>query len=102
MLVASFLLMATSESAFFRLSFAQGGCLGNAIGVVHCAPPNGGIEKDALGQLVCGLGRCAKDALGQVFCSKQSGGGAIKNVLGQVVCVGGCEPARASYCQSPE
>lgn len=65
---------------------------------VTCAAPLGGIGVDTIGSVLCGRGECAIDSIGQVQCSKLPGGGAMSDAIGIVRCIGGCEPAKASYC----
>jgi len=82
-------------------ALAYEGCVMDALGNPVCAPPNGVITKDALGQIVCGHGRCIRDALGQVICSRQPGGFVMKNELGQVICTGGCSKGNRNICVIP-
>jgi hypothetical protein len=77
-------------------------CLRDRLGDPVCAPPQGGIAKDLLGEIVCGPGECRKDSLGQIVCSAQPGGAVSTNRLRQVVCTGGCQLASAAACQRPD
>jgi hypothetical protein len=79
----------------------QGGCIADALGQIFCSPPGGGIQKNAIGQIFCGTGQCVSDALGQIVCSSQPGGYATKDLLGQVVCTGGCQQGSTWKCQRP-
>lgn len=74
-------------------------CENNLIGQPVCAPPNGGIAKDIIGNPVCGKGECVVDSIGRVMCAKNAGGAATKNLIDQPVCSGGCEQANAQTCE---
>ena len=77
------------------------GCMKDVIGSPICAPPGGSIAQDILGSAVCGAGQCIKDVLGAYQCSSQQSGYATKNILGSVVCTGGCQAASAATCLRP-
>src|SRR4029077_3548027 len=83
------------------VAYARGSCIQSSSGQVFCAPPAGGIGINSVGQVLCGPGQCVTNNLGQIICSPQPGGAAMINNMGQVVCVGGCVQANASYCQKP-
>ena len=68
-------------------------------GVICPRHPNGGIAANGIGVILCGKGQCVKDGLGRVWCSKDMGGFAGVNALGQPACSGGCESGSSSLCQ---
>lgn len=78
------------------------GCVINSLGKPVCAPAMGGIAKDKYGQPVCGNGQCLANNLGNIVCSAQKGGYSTIDLRGQTICTGGCRPASASSCQSPD
>jgi hypothetical protein len=100
-IVTTLLWMAIAGQAYAQ-PLGQGGCVKDVIGQVVCSPPGGGIQKDAINQVVCGKGHCIRNAVGQVVCSSQVGGYATKDATGQAVCTGGCESASSSNCQRPQ
>jgi hypothetical protein len=61
----------------------------------------GGAEKDLIGQVMCGPGKCVSNLIGIVYCSSIPGGGATTDLFGQAVCVGGCVLGTAEYCKNP-
>lgn len=77
------------------------GCAQNDLGIVFCAPP-GGTAVSTLVGVACAKGRCAADNLGYLKCSNELGGGATKDNLGRVVCVGGCVSPSKKYCVTPK
>lgn len=81
----------------------RGGCLKDVrLGQVVCAAPDGGISRNASGQVVCGRGECVRDPFsGQVMCSSRRGGYATMEPLGRMVCTDNCEEASASNCRRP-
>ena len=82
----------------------ENGCFTDSFGKTICAPPNGELYRNYMGQFACGLGQCVKDAWneGQILCSSQPGGYATKEPLsGKITCTGGCEPVSISNCQVP-
>jgi hypothetical protein len=83
-------------------SDGKGGCITDAVGQIYCSPPSGGILKNLIGTIVCGVGQCSENSIGQIMCSTQSGGYSAKNILNQIVCTGGCEQASQSKCQQPK
>ncbi|MDR2945672.1 MAG: hypothetical protein LBV79_02860 [Candidatus Adiutrix sp.] len=66
-----------------------------------CPPPLGGIAADMGGQMVCGPGQCARDSTGAVKCSALPGGGAVVDMSGDVLCVGGCVTGERRRCVVP-
>jgi hypothetical protein len=77
-------------------------CTGaNYVRGVTCPPPSGSLVFDFSHLAVCGRGQCMRDARGIWMCSAQPGGRAMRNMNGQVVCTGGCEPAAAELCETP-
>jgi len=77
------------------------GCISQFSGWV-CAPPNGGMETDINGKIVCGPGQCARDSAGKVMCSSVPGGAVTMDSTGKVLCVEGCVAAASSYCAKPK
>ena len=82
---------------FHSDAYAQSGCAKDSLGRVFCAPA-GGSAVDSLTGVACAPGRCIADDLGYLKCSSEKGGGAIKDDLGRVVCVGGCISPSKEYC----
>ena len=78
-----------------------GGCLKSTTGKIFCAPPNGGIMMSSTHKIVCGPGQCIMDSVAMIICSAQAGGYVTRNLVGQVVCTGGCEAASQAKCQVP-
>ena len=76
----------------------QNGCIETYPGKIFCAPPGGSIKANGL-EVLCGPGQCV-NRNSHVICSSQSNG-AVYDRESQVVCVGGCVEASASYCQIP-
>ena len=76
------------------------GCMSQLSGWV-CSPPNGGMETDINGNVVCGPGQCARDSTGKVMCSSVPGGAVVIGTNGKVLCVEGCVAAASSYCVKP-
>jgi hypothetical protein len=95
------LLAASTLLVFCVSSYGHDGCIKNSIGQPVCAPPNGGIAKNNIGRVVCGLGQCVKNNIDQVICSNKPGGFATKNSIEKVVCTGGCSEASESKCEEP-
>ena len=82
-------------------AYADNGCIQNDLGKVICASP-GGTAVNSLGGVVCAPGKCATDNLGYLKCSSEVGGGATKDNLGRVVCVGGCIVPSKELCAIPK
>lgn len=96
-LVLGLMLMAPSPAPA-----QNSGCLSLLNGDFICSPPNGGIETDMGGNIVCGPGQCVRNNNGKVECSAKPGGAVAVNSKSKVVCVGGCVPADIAYCVKPE
>lgn len=79
-------------------AFAQQGCGKDILGRIYCAPA-GGVAVSTINGVACAPGRCVTDNLGYVKCSRETGGGAIRDNLGNPVCVGGCVNPIKEYCQ---
>lgn len=96
-----FLIIGAASSSWAEGSndIGLGGCAGNIMGTIICAPPFGGIAANTMGTFMCGRGQCVKNIMGTVFCSSVQGGGAALNVLGTPMCTGGCELATQSLCE---
>ena len=76
---------------------AQSACKIDYTGKAFCAPTGGSAIETVKG-ISCSPGRCTVDLLGYVKCSKEIGGGATTNSLGEIFCVGGCINPSAEYC----
>ncbi len=61
-----------------------------------CPPPNGYMMRFH-GVFLCGRGECVVTH-GELMCSTQTGG-RVGIQAGQPICSGGCEPAKAEYCE---
>ena len=75
-------------------------CVKDDLGHIFCAPP-GGYAVRTLTGVVCAPGICVTDNLGYLKCSQELGGGAIKDDLGRVSCVGGCVRPSKEFCIKP-
>ena len=90
--------------AIFVTSVAYGddnpknGCIEISPGKIFCAPPGGSIEAIGI-NVLCGPGQCV-NRNSKILCSSTPNG-AVYDGESQVVCVGGCVQAKASYCQIP-
>jgi hypothetical protein len=93
------LLIAAAFGPAQAQEFGQGGCMKDALGDMRCPPPNGGITKNMMGDVVCGHGQCMKDTAGDIRCSRQPGGFVTKDPWGGVACTGGCEFGSSHICQ---
>lgn len=80
-------------------SQTQGSCVKDDLGRPVCAAPGGMAVKGILG-VACAPGKCEIDNLGYWRCSREVGGGAVKNDLGRVLCVGGCIAPTREFCAS--
>lgn len=95
------LMMLLYSAGGFAHEGGRGGCLKSTTGKIYCSPPNGGIMMNSTHQIVCGPGQCIMDSVAKIVCSAQPGGYVTRNMVGQVVCTGGCEEAAQSKCQVP-
>jgi len=89
------LLVATVPAPSWTQS--QGSCVSDDLGRPVCAKPGGTAVKTLTG-VACAPGRCEKDNLGYWRCSQEPGGGAVKDNLGRVKCVGGCINPLKEHC----
>lgn len=69
---------------------------------MRCGRPSGGILLDQNGDARCGVGYCTYDNKNNVVCSTIEGGGAGRDVKGEVACDGGCAPASGTMCSMPK
>lgn len=102
-LTVSSLVLLAAAAFFASVGFAsnKAGCVQMLTGII-CPPPNGGVSSGLDGQVVCGPGECARNSKGVVKCSSVSGGGAILDINGEVLCVGGCIDGQLNYCVVPQ
>ena len=82
-------------------AMAQRGCVKDDLGRIFCAPA-GGFAVKTLAGVACALGQCVTDNLGYLKCSKELGGSAMRDDLGNVVCVGGCVAPSSELCKKME
>ena len=76
----------------------QSGCAKDDLGRVFCAP-SGGTAVPSMSGIACAPGQCVQDDLGYLKCSREIGGGAMRDDLGRVVCVGGCVNPSKEFCK---
>ncbi len=96
---STFVLVAVALLAPY--AFAQSGCAKDDLGRIFCAPPGGYAAKTLTG-VSCAPGQCVADNLGYLKCSRELGGSAMRDDLGNVVCVGGCVNPSSDFCKKME
>jgi hypothetical protein len=96
LMVAAVVTLGVSSSPIFAQS--QSACVKDDLGRPVCAKA-GGMAVKTLRGVACAPGRCALNNLGYWRCSKEPAGGAVKDDLGRVKCVGGCIDPIKDYCE---
>ena len=96
---ATFTITVTEQVHAQQIAPAPTGCFKDLSGNISCPPLGGELYVTLSGQAVCGKGRCVRDPFGKITCSLQPGGSIIRDMNGQITCVGGCEEASAGNCQ---
>lgn len=88
-------------SLFSGFSYAEDKCMTTAYGQRICPPPQGGIQRDGYGEVLCGLGQCKKNRDGEILCSDVHEGLIIEQISdGELICVGGnCVKGSESLCR---